>query len=63
MLFQDKEIIDNSPKSHTEFSKDKNEENNDKEINNKYLPPRLQKQFEQNNDTTNKVQNISSTSK
>jgi len=50
-------------KSRSEFLKDKNDESNDnKEINNKYLPPRLQKQFEQNNDSVNKVQNISSTS-
>lgn len=64
MLFlKDKEFIDDSPKSRLEFSKDKNDESNDtKEMSNKYLPPRL-KQFEQINDSTNKVQNVSSTSK
>lgn len=63
LLFQDKEVIDNLLKSRSEFSKDKNDESNDnKEINNKYLPPRLQKQFEPNNDTTNKILNVSSTS-
>lgn len=56
--------IDDSSKSRSEFSKDKNDETNDtKEMNNKYLPPRLQKQFEQSSDSTNKVQNVSSTSK
>lgn len=45
--------------------KDKNDDNlnDNKDINNKYLPPRLQKQYEQNSDGTNKVQNSSSTSK
>lgn len=61
MLLQDKEFIDDSPKSRSEFSKDKNDDINDKEINNKYLLPRLQKQFE-NSDATNKLQNVSSTS-
>lgn len=63
MLLQDNEVTINLLKSRSEFSKDKNDESNDnKEINNKYLPPRLQKQFEQNNDSINKVQNITSTS-
>lgn len=61
VLLQDKEFIDDSPKSRSEFSKDKNDEINDKELNNKYLLPRLQKQFE-NSDATNKLQNVSSTS-
>lgn len=44
----------------SELLKD-NDDSNDKEMNNKYLAPRPQKQFEHNNDT-NKVQNVSSTS-
>jgi len=63
MLFQDKEFIDDPLKFRSELSKDKYDESNDnKETNTKYLSSRLQKQFEQNNDTTNKAQNVSSTS-
>lgn len=49
----------------SKFLKDKNDEklNDNKEINDKFLPPRLQMQYEQNNDGTNKVQNSLSTSK
>lgn len=62
-FFQDKEFIENLPKSRFELSKDINDENYDnKETNNKLLPQRPQKQFEQNNDST-KVLNVSSTSK
>lgn len=58
-FFQDKEFIENSPKSRFELSKDINDENYDiKETNNKLLPQRPQKQFEQNNDST-KVLNAS----
>lgn len=63
IFFQNKEFSDNSPKSRFEVSKEKNDESNDsKEMNNKFLPSRLQKQFEQNNDT-NKSLNASSISK
>lgn len=63
-MFQDKEFIDDTSKFRSELSKDKYDESNDnKEINTKYLSSRLQKQFEQNNDTSNKAQNVSSTSK
>ncbi|XP_015378498.1 PREDICTED: myb-like protein F, partial [Diuraphis noxia] len=58
----DKEFIDDSSVCRSDLSKDKYDESNDnKEINNKYLPSRLQKQFEQNNDVSNKAQNVSST--
>jgi len=64
MSFQDKEFLDDPSKSRSELSKDKYDESNDnKEVTTKYLPSRLQKQFEQNNDTSNKAQNVSSTSK
>lgn len=64
MLFQDKEFVDDPSKFRSELSKDKYDESNDnKEINTKYLSSRLQKQFEQNNDASNKAQNVSSTSK
>jgi len=63
-LLQDKEFIDDSSVCRSDLSKDKYEESNDnKEMNNKYLPSRLQKQFEQNNDVSNKAQNVSSSSK
>jgi len=62
-LLQDKEFIDDSSKFRSELSKDKYDESNDNKENNKYLSSRLHKQFEQNNDNTNKAQNISSTSK
>lgn len=63
-MLQDKELIDDSSVCRSDLSKDKYDESNDnKEINNKYLPSRLQKQFEQNNDVSNKAQNVSSTSK
>lgn len=62
IFFQNKEFSDDSPKSRFEVSKEKNDESNDsKEINNKFLPSRLQKQFEQND--TNKSLNASSISK
>lgn len=60
-FFQDKEFTDDSLKSRSELSKD--EINDNKEINNKYLSSRLQKQFDQNIDLTNKAQNVSSSSK
>jgi len=64
MLLQEKEFADDPSKCRSELSKDKYDESNDiKEINNKYLPSRLQKHFEQNNDANSKAQNISSTSK
>jgi len=63
-LLQDKEFIDDPSVWRSDLSKDKYDESNDnKEINNKYLPSRLQKQFEQNNDASSKAQNVSSTSK
>lgn len=64
MSLQDKEFIDDSSKFRSELSKDKYDESNDnKEINNKYLPSRQQKQFDQSIDSTNKAQNVSSSSK
>jgi len=64
MLFQDEEFLDDPSKFRSELPKDKYDESNDnKEMNTKYLPLRLQKQFEQNNDASNKAQNVSSTSK
>jgi len=63
-FLQDKEFLDDASKFRSELTKDKYDESNDnKEINNKYLPSRLQKQFEQNNDASIKAQNVSSTSK
>lgn len=46
------------------MSKDKNDDSNDiKEINNKYISPRQLKQFDQINDATIKIQNVSSSKK
>lgn len=60
LLLQNKDFLDDSPKSRSELSKDMIDECNDTKEMNKYVSSRLQKQFEPNSDISTKVQNISS---